>query len=120
MTELSNLSRFSFREIGMVFGYDVTMQVIETTAHVGEDGMLRLEMPLEQHNQDVRVAVVVESTPPRLPASVSTEDKWSAVRGKLGATGLRVPPPGVDNPGPVEPITLPGPSASQMLINDRR
>ena len=108
------------REIRIVFGYDMIMQVIETTAHVGEDGMLRLEMPLEQRNQDVRVAVVVESTPPRLSASAATSDKWSSVRGQPGAAGLRVPPPGVDNPGPVEPVALPGPAASQMLVNDRR
>ena len=37
------------------------MRDFETTAHVGDDGMLRLEVPLEQRNQDVRVAVVVEA-----------------------------------------------------------
>lgn len=40
------------------------MRVFETTAHIGDDGMLRLEVPLEQRNQDVRVAVVVESAQP--------------------------------------------------------
>ena len=96
------------------------MRVIETTAHVGDDGMLRLEMPLEQRNQDVRVAIVVESAPYQSPASSPMADKWATVRERADAAGLRVPPSGMDNPGPVEPVTLPGPSASQMLINDRR
>ena len=39
------------------------MRVIETTAYVGNDGMLRLEVPLDQRNQDVRIALVVESEP---------------------------------------------------------
>jgi hypothetical protein len=96
------------------------MRVIETTAHIGDDGMLRLEMPLEQRNEDVRIAVVVESAPLRSPKPEAIVDKWAAIRAQAGASSLRVPPPGVDNPGPVEPVTLPGPSASEMLISDRR
>jgi len=37
------------------------MRVIETTGHIGSDGMLRLEVATEQRNQDVRVALVMES-----------------------------------------------------------
>ena len=103
-----------------MFGYDMNMRVIETTAHIGNDGMLRLEMPLDQPNQDVRVAVVVESAPPFASAPEAIADKWVSIRGQAGVSGLRVPPPGLDNPGPVEPVTLPGLSASQMLINDCR
>jgi hypothetical protein len=94
------------------------MRVIETTAHVGPDGMLRLEVPLEQRSQDVRVAVVVEWTPTQQPNP--TDDRWASVRTRLAGTGIRVPPPGVDNCGPVDPVDLPGPSASEILINDRR
>ena len=96
------------------------MQVIETTAHVGSDGMLRLEVPLEQRNQDVRVALVVESTPAQKSTPDQTDDRWASVRDQLEGTGIRVPPPGINNSDPVDPVVLPGPSASEMLINDRR
>ena len=96
------------------------MRVIETTAHIGDDGMLRLEMPLEQRNEDVRVAVVVASAPLRSITPEAVVDRWASIRVEAGACGLRVPPPGVDNPGPVEPGRLPWPSASEMLISDRR
>ena len=96
------------------------MRVIETTAHVGPDGMLRLEVPLDERNQDVRVAVVVESAPTRSSQPERSDDKWAAVRSQLEAAGFRVPPPGCTNSGPVNPIDLPGPSASEMLISDRR
>lgn len=96
------------------------MQVIETTALVGSHGMLRLEVPLEQRDQDVRVAVVVESARAPSAAAETSGDAWSAIRGRLEAAGIRVPPPGVNNTGPVTAIELPGLSASQMFINDRR
>ncbi len=94
------------------------MKVIETTAHVGSDGMLRLEVPLQRRDQDVHVAVVVES--PATPPPASAADRWAPLRTSLEAAGIRVPAPGVDNAGPVEPVSLPGPSASEMLIRDRR
>ena len=96
------------------------MRIIETTAHVGADGMLRLEVPLEQRNQNVRVAVVVESTPEQKPKPDQINDRWASLRGQLEGTGIRIPLPGIDNPGPVEAVVLPGASASEMLINCRR
>jgi hypothetical protein len=92
------------------------MKIIETKAHVDADGMLRLEFAVEQRNQDVQVALIIES--PAAPAPAT--DKWAATRAQLEAGGLRVPPPGLDNPGPVEPESLPGMSASEILIRDRR
>lgn len=50
------------------------MRVIETTAHIGDDGMLRLEIPTEQRNRDVQIALVVESAEPSVPA-LSEESK---------------------------------------------
>jgi hypothetical protein len=97
-------------------GMPMPMKIIETRARVGSDGMLRLEVPVERCNQDVQVALIIESpsaTPPEL-------DRWAPVRGRLEAAGIRVPPPGLENPGPVEPESLPGPSASEILIRDRR
>jgi len=75
---------------------------------------------MEQRSQDVRVALVVESTPAQRPKSDQIDDRWASVRDRLAGTGIRVPAPGVENCGPVEPVVLPGPSASEMLINDRR
>jgi hypothetical protein len=94
------------------------MRIIETTAHVGPDGMLRLQVPVEQPNRDVQVALVIESPPTPTPTPVA--DRWAAVRARLEAGGIHVPPPGLDNPGSVEPESLPGPSASEILIRDRR
>ena len=94
------------------------MRIIETTAHVGSDGMLRVEVPIEQRDRDVNVALIIESPSAAVPkASI---DKWASVRNRLEIGGLRVPLPGLDNPGPVEPESLPGVSASQVLIRDRR
>ena len=96
------------------------MRVIETTAHVGSDGMLRLEVPVEERERDVRVTVVMESPQPGLPNQASPVDRWASCRTKLESAGIRVPPPGVDNSGPVKAVVLPAPSASQVLISDRR
>jgi hypothetical protein len=94
------------------------MRVIQTTAHVGSDGMLRLQVPTEQRNQDVHVALVVETLTP-VPVEKAA-DRWEAVREQMIAAGLRVPAPGVRNPGPVQPIELSGPTASEILVSDRR
>ena len=96
------------------------MRVIETTAHVGPDGMLRLELPTGNPNQDLHVALVVEPVRSPLATCEQAQDRWASVRQRLEAAGLRVPPPGVQNAGPVEPVELPGMSASEMLIRDRR
>ena len=94
------------------------MQVIETTAHVGPDGMLRLEVPTDQKNQDVQIALVVEPVRPQMEGS--TGDRWAPIRERLVAAGLSVPPPGLQNAGRVEPVELQGPTASEILVGDRR
>ncbi len=96
------------------------MQVIETTAHVSPDGMLRLELQAGQPNQEVQVAVVVEPIPPQAPNSPQPDDRWASVREKFVAAGFRVPAPGLNNIAPIRPIELPGISASELLIGDRR
>ena len=93
------------------------MQIIEATAHVGGDGILRLEVPVAQRDRDVQVALVVESPP--APAAPGV-DKWAAVRARLEAGGIHVPPPGSGRLEPFELIALPGPTASEILIRDRR
>ncbi len=94
------------------------MQVIETTAHIGADGMLRIEVPVKRHQGEVRVAVVVESE--QAQAVAAAPDKWSPIRAQLVAAGISVPPLGKENSPQVEPVSLPGTSASEMLIADRR
>lgn len=97
------------------------MTAIQTTVHVGPDGMLRLEVPVEQRNRDVAVTVLVdEAMAGQGAAAQRGHDSWSSSRQQLEAAGVRVPAPGVSNPGPVTPIDLPGPSASEILIRDRR
>lgn len=97
-----------------------SMRVIETTAYVGSDGMLRLEVPLEQRSQDVRIALVVESPPLLMLKPGPIDDRWGSMRNRVAGTSIRLPAPGVTNGGPVEPVVLPGLSASETLINDRR
>jgi hypothetical protein len=83
--------------------------------------MLRLELPVKERDRDVAVVVVVNDVPSddRGPLA-ALDDAWSDCRQKLEAAGLRVPAPGLTNPGPVNPIDLPGPPASELLIRDRR
>jgi hypothetical protein len=78
--------------------------------------MLRLAVPIDERDRDVRVALVVDT----LASAPASADKWAAVREKLEAAGIRVPPPGADYADEVEPEVLPGPSASEILIRDRR
>lgn len=96
------------------------MTAIERTVYVGPDGMLRLEIPVKERNRDVAVVVVVHDEPAANRASDAREDSWAACRQKLEGAGMRVPPPGVTNAGPVVPVDLPGPPASEILIRDRR
>ncbi len=96
------------------------MQVIQTIAHVGPDGMLHLAVPVEGKDQDVRVRVEVEAAVGSEADSDCSIDPWAQSRVRLEAAGLRVPPPGIVNLGPVEPIGLAGITASELLIHDRR
>ncbi len=101
------------------------MRVIETTAHIGEDGMLRLEVPFSQRNFDVRVAVVVES--PKLSAeSVSIDsrssanDPWGPFRDQFKAAGLSAPAPDSWTGRGVAPLQFDGSSVAETLVEDRR
>ena len=96
------------------------MRVIETTAHVGNDGLLRLEVPLDERNQDVRVTVVVESPLPSAKEADSIADPWAPYRAKLEASGVQVPPPGAWHPRHGDPLRFDGPSVSETLVKDRR
>lgn len=96
------------------------MRVIETTAHVGSHGMLRSELPLEQYNQDVRLAVVVEAIVPLSNVVENPNDRWALVRDRMTASGFHIPPAGLENAGAVAPLELPGISASEMLVSERR
>ncbi|MDD4888995.1 MAG: hypothetical protein PHU85_03625 [Phycisphaerae bacterium] len=93
--------------------------VIETTAHVGDDGILRLEIPVPERNQDVQVMVTISSPGPQV------EDDWAELREKIRKNPelgkiFELPPPGRRKYVPFEPNEMPGPSASEILIRDRR
>jgi hypothetical protein len=111
------------------------MTTIETTAHVGPDGVLRLEVPTGQTEQDVDVVLVFHSQLPaptaEEPAEPSTaaeplppdpNDPWRDLRKKLaGVKGIRIPPPGSWNRDRPEPLFIDdGKSTSDMLVEDRR
>jgi len=99
----------------------MTMQTIETTAHVGSDGILRVEAPVAIKNQDVCVVLVIQR--------VSNEARPGA-RKKRAAEAAKEKERIHPNlaflrtsgwvPDPYEPLVLPGPSASETLVNDRR
>jgi hypothetical protein len=101
------------------------MRVIETTARVGPDGILRLQVPIEQRDADVRVAAVVESAPPR-PAMPLTDvksasnDPRARYRGQLRSAGVDVPKADSWSTRQAEPLRFEGPPASQTLVEDRR
>ena len=93
------------------------METIETTAHVGPDGVLRLEVPVTEKDRDVDVTLVVrpQDTSSRRPA------ESAGSRGENGAS-IRLPSPGSWNQETVVPLDLgtSGLSASEMLVRDRR
>jgi hypothetical protein len=99
------------------------MTTIETTANVGSDGVLRLEVPIGQAGQALKIVLVIT---PQLPVPTQSalaceDDPWREYRAKLaGVEGITLPPPVRREYRRVEPIDLPGPSASEILIRDRR
>ncbi len=95
------------------------MRVIETNARVGADGMLRLVLPMDCPNEDVRVAVVVESAVAN-QGLLNVDDPWAGSRAKLEASGIRVPPPGAWTERKVPILKVDGPPVSQTLVEDRR
>jgi len=102
------------------------MQVIETTAHVGSDGMLRIAVAMnERRDQDVRVAVVVDSSPRQsdfVPDDKSSPvaDPWAAYSAKLEAAGVAVPPVDSWSTRTTEVLRFDGIPVAQSLVEDRR
>ncbi len=93
------------------------MDAIEITAHIGPDGVLRLELPVSEKDRDVDVTVVVrpqDASPRRSAESVCS-------RGESGPSIL-LPSPGSWNQETVVPLDLGTSelSASEMLVRDRR
>jgi hypothetical protein len=87
--------------------------------------MLRLEVPIEQRDQDVRVAVVVESAQPQaaLPSAVESSasiDPWGRYRDEFKSAGVDVPKAGSWSARQAEPLRYEGAPVSQTLVEDRR
>ena len=51
------------------------MKTIEIASHVGEDGILRLEVPVDVRNQDLDVLVVVNPVSRQAPG-ITGRDLW--------------------------------------------
>jgi hypothetical protein len=100
------------------------MRALETSAHVGSDGILKLELPVGEADRDVQVVVVIEAQrgTETNPASQERASSNRAASVRKEVPGVRFPDAGSWNLCPVEPLRLqkPGPSASEMLVNDRR
>jgi hypothetical protein len=97
------------------------MTAIQRTIHVGEDGILRLELPVDQKNRDLKVVVVVEtSAPDESRSAPHTHDPWAIYRARLEAAGFRVPTPGSWAERQAAPLEVQGAAVSQTLVEDRR
>lgn len=90
------------------------MRVYETTTHVGNDGRLRLDLPVDEKGQDVHVAVVVEAQPKAGSSSVMDQ------HARLRSTGISVPEPGSWSRRKRARLAVTGPLVSQTLVEDRR
>jgi len=99
------------------------MVTIETTTHVGADGILRVEAPVALRNQDVRVVLVVQAHPSqRNDGEQEPATRDGAREARLKVAGIIPPPKGAWNSVPVEALALeiPGSSISETVVNDRR
>ncbi len=47
------------------------MQTLKLEAHVGEDGVLNLKVPIDIHDQDVDVTIVIEPLKNRIPKTAN-------------------------------------------------
>lgn len=100
------------------------MVTLKATAHVGPDGLLRLELPFPQTDLDVKVTLMVEEQAASMPPE--TKDRWkkhrdAAARDPERWAGIRIPAPGSWNREQPEPILIEGDvSVSEQLIRDRR
>ena len=83
------------------------MQTIDTKVHIGTDGILRLELPVESRDQDVRVTIQINDG----PTGVSSAG--------LPAY-MRAPSPRNSQRTEFARIEVKGKTVSQQLIDDRR
>ena len=92
------------------------MITIQTHAYVGSDGVLTLQLPVDQRDQQVQVVVVVQSEAiePLTPVGWVPE-----LSDRLSAAGARLPR-SIDWSHTVPPIPTVGIPASQTLVEDRR
>jgi hypothetical protein len=92
------------------------METIELSAHVGQDGLLRIEVPVADRNRDVRVSLIVH------PAAQGAPSSSAQGVGAAPIETIRAPLAGSWNREPVsmlEPKAA-GPSTSELLVGDRR
>jgi hypothetical protein len=97
------------------------MQTIETTAHVGPDGILRVEAPVAVKDKDVSVVITLrlaKRTTGRNERKKEASVKRKNAKREPALGDLRSWPRW--KPSPYVPLALPGPSASDMLVSDRR
>jgi hypothetical protein len=82
------------------------MHTLETTAHTGSDGVLRLEVPTGRPNQTMEVVVI---------AHVLGEEEQES---RLLKQGIRPPTRWNDREG--LPLQLGDPPVSETVVEDRR
>lgn len=53
------------------------MQSITLRSHVGEDGILHLDVPVGVHDAELEVTVTLKAVTPKMEAKTPVEDGWS-------------------------------------------
>ncbi len=102
------------------------MSTIQLSAHVGSDGVLRLEVPVTERDRDVDVILVVraQDEPPQREGAVPGQSGMADVASLVGENGvsIRFPPPGGWSGEPVAALDGGASelSASDLLVRDRR
>ena len=82
-----------------------SMQTINVKSHIGPDGILRLELPVDWRDQDVHITVMISELPGDAQ-SPHNNIHWP----KHGSWNSKIP----------TRIVVDGPPVSQTLIADRR
>jgi hypothetical protein len=96
------------------------MTAIQTTVHVGSDGMLRLAVPIQERDRDLTVTVTFDPTNRvSVPAANGGSD-LTAERQRLVAAGIRVPTSRASTVRMMPPLDLAGRPVAETLIEDRR
>ena len=99
------------------------MTTIQTQTYVGPDGVLKLELPVEERDRQVQVVVVVQAKETSMdqahrsgtPAAGSSDQM-----ARLAAAGMGVPERREWLPRSVPPLPTQGKLASESLVEDRR